>query len=422
MPSSIDIAKLWIEMDPNHSTTSVIEHLIKDTEADKGDETQNEAHAVLSKLFPSDGTRIGFGTAGLRSKMEPGPLGMNDLVIIQATQGIARYVEEHYHGLESKKPLAVVGYDHRENSDLNLSSESFALLTKLVFLEAGFDCLLLDGFVPTPLVAFSTKELSAAIGIMITASHNPKEDAGYKVYWNDGCQIRPPLDEGIAESIMKQENLQPWVDYAALLKEANAKGSLKDPLKTELMASSYFMALKSSGLVMQNNSMNLTESKIPRIAYTAMHGVGHPWAVKAFETFGLRNFQSVPQQEKADPTFPTVSFPNPEEKGALDIAKEFAAQKDCDVVFANDPDADRLGVAEKCRETGEWTIFKGDQIGVMLGHFLWEKIGKISAEVRITVMSIGLILVRKSKANKSLHLFSRSLCVHLQCHRKCFRL
>jgi phosphomannomutase len=383
MPSSLDIAKSWIKIDPNHFTTSVVERLIEDAKAECS-EKKDEAQEELSNLFPSDGTRIGFGTAGLRSEMKPGPLGMNDLVIIQATQGLARYVQENYQGRESEKPLAVVGYDHRTNPNLNLSSESFALLTKLVFLEAGFDCLLLDGFVPTPLVAFSTKELNASIGIMITASHNPKEDAGYKVYWKDGCQIRPPLDQGIAESILKKDNLQPWVDYDALIKAAKNNGhALKDTLKTELMANSYFMALKSSGLVIQKNSMDLHDRKVPRIAYTAMHGVGHPWAVKAFETFGLASFQSVPEQEEADPTFPTVAFPNPEEKGALNLAKEFAVQKECDIVFANDPDADRLGVAEKCRETGAWTIFKGDQIGVMLGHFLWEKIGKTSTKVRL---------------------------------------
>ena len=123
-------------------------------------------------------------------------------------------------------------------------------------------------------------------------------------------------------------------------------------------------------------------NKPPKIAYSAMHGVGHPWAVRAFETFGLQPFLSVPEQKEADPTFPTVPFPNPEEKGALDLAMKFATENDCDIVLANDPDADRLAVAEKCRESGTWTTFTGDQIGAMLGHWIWETLGKNSEKVR----------------------------------------
>ena len=181
----INIAKAWAKYDPNEKTSSYVQNLIEDTSS-TSPPTASVALKVLESLFPTDGSRIGFGTAGLRSAMKPGPLGMNDLVIIQATQGLAKYClhvaalskEEKKTNDNDKKLIAIIGYDHRSNDELNLSSKSFALLTKLVFLQAGFECILLDGFVATPLVAYATIKYKAAVGIMITASHNPKVDAG----------------------------------------------------------------------------------------------------------------------------------------------------------------------------------------------------------------------------------------------------
>jgi len=119
----------------------------------------------------------------------------------------------------------------------------------------------------------------------------------------------------------------------------------------------------------------------PSIAYTAMHGIGHKWAVRSYKTFGIDPFYSVPEQQEPDYLFPTVPFPNPEEKGALSIAIDFAEKNGCDLILANDPDADRLAVAERCRETKQWSTFTGDQIGTMLGHWIWEEIGKHCGQV-----------------------------------------
>ena len=190
--SVIEIATLWAQNDPNEHTSSYINDLIqKVTNFEKNknhEEESSEEFKTLQSLFPTDGSRIGFGTAGLRSAMKPGPLGMNDLVIIQATQGLAKYIEQQQTTQQSqprcegKKLIAVIGYDHRKSKpEFKLSSKKFALLTKLAFLQAGFECILLDGFVPTPLIAFSTTKLGADVGIMITASHNPKNDAGMKI-------------------------------------------------------------------------------------------------------------------------------------------------------------------------------------------------------------------------------------------------
>lgn len=390
----IEAASLWANYDPNSATSDLVKRLIEEVGS------SDEALEKLSHLFPPDGSRIGFGTAGLRAEMKPGPLGMNDLVIIQATQGLARYCQQNVStndGNNTKKLKAVIGYDHRQNANLALSSRTFALLAKLVFMQAGMECILFDGYVPTPLVAFATTYFGAAVGIMVTASHNPKKDAGYKVYWNDGCQIRPPLDKGIAAAIELDENLQPWTNYSEIIvkrqmehkNEENCFG-LTNPVETKQAADSYFGAILKSGLVHEQKNINLEDNSWiqPRIAYSAMHGVGHTWAVRSFQTFGLQAFKSVPQQENPDYNFPTVPFPNPEEKGALDIAMKFAEENDCNIVLANDPDADRLAVAEKSSQSGHWKVFTGDQIGIMLGHWIWRTIGKSSDKVCNSILYI----------------------------------
>jgi hypothetical protein len=172
---SVAIAEMWQQIDPNPTTRQYVRDLIAHaTSAESSQHDSGEALKELNALFPSDGERISFGTAGLRSFMRPGPLGMNDLTVLQAAQGLARYCLKNQQ-LEAKEantaPCAVVGYDHRSNPDLNLSSLSFAVLTAIVFAEAGIDCILLDGFVMTPLVPFTLKYLGAVCGVMVTASH-----------------------------------------------------------------------------------------------------------------------------------------------------------------------------------------------------------------------------------------------------------
>lgn len=377
--SVVERAQAWARLDPHQATKTLVETLIRKAT----NENNNEANQELIRLFPS--RRIQFGTAGLRSDMSPGPLGMNVLVIIQTAQGLARYCQSQQHSNNNK---VVIGYDHRANPSLQLSSLLFALYSVLVLEAAGMKAVLLDGFVHTPLVAFSTRHLNAQAGIMITASHNPKTDAGYKLYWNDGCQIRPPMDEGIQSCIL--QNLQPWMDYGKLLSSLQTESmdvccGLSHPQLTRDVTREYFHAIQNSGLVTGQASLLLQTAHFtpPKFAYTAMHGVGREFAVKVFEVFGLPQFHSVPSQELPDANFTTVVFPNPEEEGALNLSKEFAVEHDCDVVLANDPDADRLAVAERDRQTGTWTVFTGDQIGTMLGYWLWEQVGKKCEKVRM---------------------------------------
>ena len=402
-------ALAWANNDPNKATSSYVIDLVERAKA----EDDEEAKATLLELFPDDTSRrIGFGTAGLRSAMKPGPLHMNDLVIVQATQGLACHVNSVWDQHKSSgdaKPLAVVGFDHRYEPEFDLSSRRFAMLTKLVFLEAGFDCILLDpakDFVHTPLVAFATLKLKAMVGVMVTASHNPKRDNGYKVYWNDGVQIRPPIDSNIASAIISSENLSPWTDYGAILDKRQEdygaivdkrqeKSSKDDPClglsdtKTTMdLADAYYECIRTSGLVTNQAKLLKDDAfRPPSIAYSAMHGVGHQWAVRSFKTFGLRPFKSVPAQERPDPAFPTAVFPNPEEKGALDYSKSFSESEGCDIIAANDPDADRLAVAERSREDGSWCTFTGDQIGTMIGHWLYTQIGKSSGDDKIAMVA-----------------------------------
>jgi phosphoglucomutase/phosphoglucomutase/phosphopentomutase len=403
--ATLQRAQEWSQKDPNETTAAHVQTLIQlslsQSAAVAGvasTTTDAAAAAAASKelkaLFPANNQRISFGTAGLRSAMKPGPLNMNDLVVLQTAQGLAKYCLATFS--KDKKPSVCIGYDHRANTEMGLSSLGFAVLTASVFMQAGFDCLLLDGLVATPLVPFCLSQMNDAstetVGIMITASHNPKQDAGYKVYWSDGCQIRPPLDTGIADAI--QDNLEPWIDYRQQLNDLRSNNNnkatndpclgLSRPTETKNMIAAYFQAIQASGLVTGQAKLLANDAATaatwtqtaPSFCYTAMHGVGHPFCQESFRTFGFPPFHSVPAQQQADPNFPTVSFPNPEEQGALDLAKAFSEEHGHDVILANDPDADRLAVAEKSRVDGTWTVFTGDEIGTMLGHWLWQQMSQ----------------------------------------------
>eukprot|EP00537_Pseudo-nitzschia_pungens_P002687 CAMPEP_0172359380 /NCGR_PEP_ID=MMETSP1060-20121228/3585_1 /TAXON_ID=37318 /ORGANISM="Pseudo-nitzschia pungens, Strain cf. cingulata" /LENGTH=641 /DNA_ID=CAMNT_0013081003 /DNA_START=50 /DNA_END=1975 /DNA_ORIENTATION=- len=416
---SIDTATQWAAIDPNPITSKYTSDLI-----DKALSANDESARSLESMFPSNGERISFGTAGLRSEMKPGPLGMNDLTVCQTAQGLAKYCLKQGQqkggsedGVKPSRLCAVVGYDHRSNPSMNISSLSFAILTAIVFAEAGIDCILLDGFVLTPLVPFALQQLGAVCGIMITASHNPKQDNGYKVYASDGCQIRAPMDKEIASEIL--DNLQPWTDYETIIEERTRNYpndpclGLSRPQTTKEMLDEYFITLENSGLKSGQGGIQSSRCSSehcdgslepPSFAYTAMHGIGYPFAKRAFEVFGLRPFHAVPEQREPDPSFPTVPFPNPEEAGALDLGKVFATENGCDIVLANDPDADRLAVAEKDRTTGEWTVFSGDQIGVMLGLWIWETTGvKSDKPVSMCVSTVSSKMLAEIGRREGFH-------------------
>ncbi|TMW67362.1 hypothetical protein Poli38472_012478 [Pythium oligandrum] len=344
----LQAAQQWVAWDVNDGTKRQVQQALDAQDI-----------PTLRKLFSS---RLEFGTAGLRAAMGPGTTAMNDLVIIQTTQGICKYLFDVFGPEEAKKRGMVVGYDHRALDTLN--SKRFAELTAAVCVHYGIKVHLYEGFVATPLVPFCIEQTQAVAGVMVTASHNPKADNGYKVYWSNGCQIIRPHDAGIAAVIL--ENLEPWTRYDdAFLSTLRSSPLVKNP--TEEMTTRYFAHLQQR-LCRYPDDNRSTSLKI---AYTAMHGVGHAFTSRSFAAFNHQPYVQVTAQLLPDPEFPTVAFPNPEEgKGALQLAMEAAEANGARLILANDPDADRLAVAEQDPVTKQWKIFTGNEIGVLLGH--WE--------------------------------------------------
>ncbi|KAF9475322.1 Phosphoglucomutase, first 3 domain-containing protein [Pholiota conissans] len=323
-----DLVDQWLILDPNPETRHEIQSLWDRKEYDELDKRLR--------------TRIEFGTAGLRGRMEAGWSRMNDLIIIQTSQGLAEYVLKHV--TNAKMRGLVVGHDHRHHS------EHWADLTAKIFVAKGFRVYPLQGLNHTPMVPFGVKKLNAACGVMITASHNPKQDNGYKVYWENAVQIISPHDEGIALSI--QADLQPQPSEL----DANISSSLTVDL-TEELRNDYFDYLKT---LSSTDALNRQLSV--KFVNTSLHGVGDPFVKRAFELYGFPPYIPVKEQQQPDPEFSTVKFPNPEEKGALDLALKTANTIGADYVLAQDPDSDRFTAAEK-RPNGEWILYTGDQLG-----------------------------------------------------------
>lgn len=314
--------------------------------------------------------RIAFGTAGLRARMAPGYKHMNALVITQTSQGFVRYLEQQYAASlqEAKERGLILGYDGRHNS------RRYAEIVAAIFLAAGFRVHLFSRMVGTPLVPFGLLHLKAIAGVVITASHNPKEDNGFKVYWTNGAQIIPPHDAGIAAAI--RENLKPWhapaqqaegAEVAPLAFDASHP-RLSDPF--DEVTGAYFKRSGEEYCWRREQNAALTQQSCP-VTFTAMHGVGAPFTARAFAAFSLPPYIPTPAQIEADPEFPTVRFPNPEEgKGALKLAMETADASGSRLILANDPDADRLAVAEKVGE--EWVPLNGNQIALLLASWTFE--------------------------------------------------
>eukprot|EP00823_Brevimastigomonas_motovehiculus_P000383 TRINITY_DN10471_c0_g1_i1.p1 TRINITY_DN10471_c0_g1~~TRINITY_DN10471_c0_g1_i1.p1 ORF type:complete len:604 (-),score=158.69 TRINITY_DN10471_c0_g1_i1:305-2116(-) len=327
------VLKEYMTYDPNPKSRAAIKTKI------------DELRALF---FP----QISFGTAGLRSRMAPGYANMNELVIIQATQGLLRFLEKDQKNCREQG--VVIGWDGRYNS------KEWAEVAAAVFLSQKIKVYLFSKLTSTPMVPFAVLHLKASAGIMVTASHNPKDDNGYKVYWANGAQIIQPYDKYIAESI--NANRKPWQPYT--LDRSNKL--LNDPYTP--VTDAYFKQIASK--YCWHRSENTKQNV--RITYTAMHGVGTPYTARAFRVFDHPDFIPVKEQVEADPEFPTVKFPNPEEgKGALALAMKTADANKSTVILANDPDADRLAVAEKDSKTGEWRILNGNQIGILFADWCW---------------------------------------------------
>ncbi|XP_019326976.1 PREDICTED: glucose 1,6-bisphosphate synthase [Aptenodytes forsteri] len=280
--------------------------------------------------------RLTFGTAGLRSAMGAGFCYINDLTVIQSTQGIYKYLERCFS--DFKQRGFVVGYDTRGQVTSNCSSKKLAKLTAAVLLAKDVPVYFFSTYVPTPFVPYAVQQLKAVAGVMITASHNRKEDNGYKVYWENGAQITSPHDKEIIKCI--EECVEPWngswnenlVDTSPLR---------QDPLKK--ICDCYMEDLKK---ICYHRELNVQTNL--KFVHTSFHGVGHDYVQLAFKAFGFQPPIPVPEQKDPDPDFSTVKCPNPEEgESVLELSLRLAEKENAKVVVATDPDADRLAVAEQ---------------------------------------------------------------------------
>jgi phosphomannomutase len=333
MTDLLTAARAWADDDPDPETRAELTALIAEAERDE----DGRARADLGDRF--DGT-LEFGTAGLRGELGAGPNRMNRVVVTRAAAGLAAYLRDtgHEHG------SVVIGYDARHNSDV------FARDTAEVMTGAGLSAYLLPRPLPTPVLAFAIRELGCAAGVMVTASHNPPRDNGYKVYLGDGSQIVPPADAEIAARI------------AAVGRVGDVPRGPGGKVLDEKIVDRYLDTV--AGLAGDG----------PRdldIVYTPLHGVGGTSVERVLEAAGFAPPAVVEQQEQPDPDFPTVAFPNPEEPGAMDLAMALAEQRGADLVVANDPDADRCAAAVPGPQG--WRMLRGDEVGALLAHALLQK-------------------------------------------------
>ncbi len=334
--SSELVAKVtaWIADDPDESTASHAQRLLDDSQ--RGDEF---AQRELETCF---GEFLQFGTAGLRGPLGPGPSCMNRAVVIRAARGLINYL------VKQDARRIVVGYDARHRSI------DFALDTVSIAAAAGLEAILLPRALPTPVLAFAIRSLEADAGVMVTASHNPANDNGYKVYLGDGSQIIPPQDGEIASEISS-------VVSAREVPMSDDWESADESVIDEYISSCVAM-------------LDTSAPRKIRIAYTPLHGVGFETLAKVFEAAAMGTVDVVEAQAHPDPDFPTVAFPNPEEAGATDALLTLAAAHDCDIAIANDPDADRCALAAK-NPDGTWRLLRGDEVGALLGWWTIRRSG-----------------------------------------------
>ncbi|HTJ44957.1 MAG TPA: phospho-sugar mutase [Kofleriaceae bacterium] len=339
---SLALARAWLASDCDPETCAELGAVID--AAARGDAKS------LEELADRFGGRLAFGTAGLRGVIGAGPMRMNRLVVRQTTAGLAEYLIAKTPGAAERG--VVIGHDARRGS------RAFAEDAACVLAARGLKVHLAHVPWPTPVTAWAVTALGAAAGVMVTASHNPPEYNGYKVYWGNGAQIIPPHDVGIAEAIdrVAAGGPVPIVELA----DARRSGRVKD-LGPDLVDAYLERAV---GLLVARDAPR--EGLV--IAYTPLHGVGAECVERALAMGGFDDVHTESSQRAPDPAFPTVAFPNPEEKGAMDRVMALASSVKADLVLANDPDADRLAVA--LPDQGAYKMLTGDQVGALLADYL----------------------------------------------------
>ena len=318
------------------------------------DETKKELNAIRDneeEIKDRFYKELEFGTAGLRGVIGAGTNRMNKYTVGRATQGLANFINK----MKIENPSVVISYDSRH------MSKEFSEIAALVLNANGIKVNLFDNLRPVPELSFSVRYLNATAGIMITASHNPPEYNGYKVYWSDGAQIVPPIDKGIIDEVLSIKDF-------SLIKTINKNEAIEAGLLNyvgEEIDDAFINALKSSCL---NPEIIKKEAKNVKIVYTPLHGAGNLPVQRILKELGFENVYVVPEQEKPDGDFPTVSYPNPEDPKAFELALKLAKEVDADVVLATDPDADRLGVFSKM-SNGEYVSYTGNMSALLICEY-----------------------------------------------------
>jgi phosphomannomutase len=340
----------WIDEDPDSLTKQALQNLL---------DTDNEME--LRSCFSGF---LEFGTAGLRGPLGPGPSRMNRAVVTKTAAGIATYMKRH--GMTS----VVIGRDAR------YGSEDFTRDTAEIMMGAGFTTYVLPRPLPTPVLAYAVRNLACDVGIMVTASHNPPQDNGYKVYLGgtvdgvryEGSQIIAPTDGEISR------------DIAAVA-----------PLPT-LPRRQGWIVLDESHVdaYVEATSRLATQPGTLKVVYSAMHGVGTETLRKVFTQAGFPEPILVTEQAEPDPDFPTVAFPNPEEPGAIDLSLKKAAEVSADLVIANDPDADRCAAAI-LDQSGHWRMLRGDEVGALLGEYMARRAPNKDAILANSIVSSSIL-------------------------------
>ena len=294
-----------------------------------------------------------FGTGGLRGVLGAGSNRMNVYTVRKATQGLANFILKNA-GNRAKK--VAIAYDSR------IMSEEFAEEAALCLNANGIETYRFAGLRPTPELSFAVRQLGCIAGIVITASHNPREYTGYKVYWSDGGQITTPLDK----EIIREVNAIQEYSYAKSMKQEEAAAKGLYHLIDEEMDYLYISELKKLVL---NPEITRSEGKELKIVYTPLHGTGNMLVRRILKEIGFEHVFVVPEQEKPDGNFPTVAYPNPEDPNAFELALKYAKEQQADIVMATDPDADRLGIYART-ESGEYAAFTGNMSGALICEYI----------------------------------------------------
>ena len=337
--------------------TKQLEYWLNDEYFDQ--ETKNELLAIRNDEAEVEDRfyrELEFGTGGLRGVIGAGTNRMNKYTVRKATQGLANYIKKHGGEDAAQKGVAI-------SFDCRRFSPEFADETALCLAANGIKAYVSDILRPTPELSFALREFGCIAGVMVTASHNPPEYNGYKVYWEDGAQVTPPHDTGIIGEVVA---ITDYHDVKTMPKEEAIAKGLYVTFGEEI-DDKYMVELKRQ--IIHQDVIDEMADKFT-IVYTPFHGTGNLPVRRVLKELGFKNVFVVPEQEEPDPDFTTLDYPNPEDPKAFELALKLAKEKDADIVLATDPDADRLGIYAKDTKTGEYIGFTGNMSGMLIGEYI----------------------------------------------------